>query len=177
VLACGAFHVHLDTGATLDADVVVSATGVRPDPHLAVNAGLDTYDGRIVVDEHMHTSALNVYAAGDVALAYNVTAGRRIRAEHWRDAAQQGLIAGLSAAGHPAAWDNVPGFACTIGESTLKYCGWGIGLEHSRLVDHHNGFTVYYESAGDLVGVLTLNADDDYWLADQLLRSHAPMAL
>src|SRR3954470_21879204 len=51
----------------------------------------------------MHTSALNVYAAGDVALAYNVTAGRRIPAEHWRDAAQQGLVAGLSTAGHPAA--------------------------------------------------------------------------
>ena len=27
-------HVNLDTGAILDADVVVSATGVRPDPHL-----------------------------------------------------------------------------------------------------------------------------------------------
>jgi NAD(P)H-nitrite reductase large subunit len=69
-------HVHLDTGATVDGDVVVSATGVRPDPHLAAMAGLDTRDDRIVVDEHMHSSARNVYAAGDVALAYNVTAGR-----------------------------------------------------------------------------------------------------
>ena len=158
-------HVHLDTGATLDGDVVVSAAGVRPDPHLAEASGLYTYDGRIVVDEHMHTSARNVYAAGDVALAYNITAGRRIRAEHWRDAAQQGLVAGLSAAGHSAAWDKVPEFSCTIGESTLKYCGWGTGYEHSRFVDRHDGFTVYYESSGDLVGVLTLNADDDYHLA------------
>jgi 3-phenylpropionate/trans-cinnamate dioxygenase ferredoxin reductase component len=60
-------HVHVDTGAVLEGDVVVSATGVRPDPHLAEAAGLDTQDGRIVVDEHMHTSVLNVYAAGDVA--------------------------------------------------------------------------------------------------------------
>jgi 3-phenylpropionate/trans-cinnamate dioxygenase ferredoxin reductase component len=168
-------RVHLDTGSTLDGDVVVSATGVRPDPHLAEAVGLDTEDGRIVVDEHMHTSALNVYAAGDVALAYNVTAGRRIRAEHWRDAAQQGLIAGLSAAGHTAAWDKVPGFSCTVGESTLKYCGWGIGYEHSRLVEHRNGFTVWYESGGEVVGVLSLNADDDYRLADQLVRSHSLM--
>ena len=155
-------HVHLDSGASLDGDVVVSATGVRPDAHLAANAGLDTHDGRIVADEHMHTSALNVYAAGDVALAYNVTAGRHIRAEHWRDAAQQGLVAGLSAAGRQAAWDKVPEFSCTIGEATLKYRGWGIDYEDSRLVDHHNGFAVYYESAGDLVGILTFNADDDY---------------
>jgi 3-phenylpropionate/trans-cinnamate dioxygenase ferredoxin reductase component len=114
---------------------------------------------------------------GDVALAYNVTAGRRIRAEHWRDAAQQGLIAGLSAAGHAAAWDKVPGFFCTIGESTLKYCGWGIGYEHTRLVEHHNGFTVWYEASGEVVGVLSLNADEDYRLADQLVRSHSPMTI
>jgi 3-phenylpropionate/trans-cinnamate dioxygenase ferredoxin reductase component len=170
-------RVHVDTSATLDGDVVVSATGVRPDPHLAEAAGLDTEDGRIVVDEHMHTSARNVYAAGDVALAYNVTAGRRIRAEHWRDAAQQGLIAGLSAAGQAAAWDKVPGFSCTIGESTLKYCGWGIGYEHSRLVERHNGFTVWYESSGEVVGVLSLNADEDYRLADRLVRSHSPMTI
>jgi NADPH-dependent 2,4-dienoyl-CoA reductase/sulfur reductase-like enzyme len=170
-------RVHLDTGGTLDGDVVVSATGVRPDPHLAEAVGLETEDGRIVVDEHMHTSALNVYAAGDVALAYNVTAGRRIRAEHWRDAAQQGLIAGLSAAGHAAAWDKVPGFSCTVGGSTLKYCGWGTGYEHSRLVDHRNGFTVWYESGGEVVGMLSLNADEDYRLADQLVRAHTPMAI
>jgi hypothetical protein len=81
---------------------------------------------------------------------------------HWRDAAQQGLVAGLSAAGQPAAWNKVPEFSCTIGESTLKYRGWGTGYEHSRLVDHHDGFTVHYESGGELVGVLTQNADDDY---------------
>ena len=116
----------------------------------------------------------NVYAAGDVALAYNVTAGRRIRAEHWRDAAQQGLVAGLTAAGYPAAWDQVPGFSCTIGESVLKYRGWGIGYEHSRLVDHHDGFTVCYESDGEVVGVLTLNADDDHLRAEELLRRGSP---
>jgi NADPH-dependent 2,4-dienoyl-CoA reductase/sulfur reductase-like enzyme len=89
-------------------------------------------------------------------------AGRRVPAEHWRDAAQQGLVAGLSVAGHAAAWNKVPEFSCTIGESTLKYRGWGAGYEHSRLVDHHNGFTVYYQAGDELVGVLTLNADDDY---------------
>ena len=169
--------VHLNTGAAIDADVVVSAAGVRPDPHLAAQAGLVTDGDRIVVDEHMHTSALNVYAAGDVALAYNVTAGRRIRAEHWRDAAQQGLVAGLSAAGHDAAWDKVPGFSCSIGESILKYRGWGTGYEHSRLVEHRNGFTAWYEAGAEVVGVLSLNADDDYRLADELVRRHTPMTV
>jgi 3-phenylpropionate/trans-cinnamate dioxygenase ferredoxin reductase component len=169
--------VTLDTGEAVEADVVVSATGVQPDIRLATDAGLETHDGRIVVDEHMHTSALNVYAAGDDALAYNVTARRPIPAEHWRDAARQGLIAGLTAAGYPAAWDKVPGFSCTIGESILKYRGWGTGYEHSRLVERRDGFTVWYEAGGEVVGVLSLNADDDHRLADLLLRSHAPMAV
>ncbi len=166
-------RVLLDDGSAIDAEVVVSATGVRPDIRLAEDAGLQVDGHRIVVDEHMHASARNVYAAGDVALAHNVTAGRRIPAEHWRDAAYEGRVAGLTAAGQDAVWDTVPGFGCTIGDSVLKYRGWGADYEQSRLVDHHNGFTVWYEAGGDVVGVLALNADDDYRHADELLRSHA----
>jgi hypothetical protein len=43
-------------------------------------------------------------------------------------------------------------------------------------VDHHNGFTVWYESGGEVVGVLSLNADEDHRRADELLRSHARAA-
>ncbi|MGV0872006.1 NAD(P)/FAD-dependent oxidoreductase [Mycolicibacterium sp. XJ879] len=147
--------VLLGSGEAVDADVVVTATGVRPDVTLARAAGLKIHDGRIVVDEHMRTSARNVYAAGDVALARNVTAGRHIPAEHWRDAAQQGYVAGLTAAGYGARWDQVPQFSCLIGNSALKYRGWGTGYDVSRLVDDHNGFTVEYEADGKEVGVLT----------------------
>jgi 3-phenylpropionate/trans-cinnamate dioxygenase ferredoxin reductase component len=71
----------------------------------------------------------------------------------------------------------VPEFPCTIRESTLKYRAWGAPYEHSRLVDHHNGFAAYFESGDELVGVLTLNADDDYRRADQRVRSHTPMTV
>lgn len=170
VAEIGESGVVLDDGTAVQADLVVSANGVRPDIRLAEAAGLETRDGRIVVDEHMHASARNVYAAGDAALAHNVTAGRSIRAEHWRDAAQEGLVAGLTAAGFTAAWDQVPGFSCTIGDSVLKYRGWG-SYETCRLVDNHNGFTVWYESDGEVVGVLTLNADKDHHRAEELLRA------
>jgi NADPH-dependent 2,4-dienoyl-CoA reductase/sulfur reductase-like enzyme len=163
--------VLLGGGEAIDADVVVTATGVRPEVTLARAAGLVIRDGRIVVDEHMRTSARNVYAAGDVALARNTTAGRHIPAEHWRDAAQQGYVAGLTAAGLDACWDRVPGFSCTIGDYVLKYRGWGVDYDDSRLVDHHNGFTVWYEAHGNLVGVLTLNADDDLRRAEQMLTA------
>ncbi|TFV61582.1 FAD-dependent oxidoreductase [Mycobacterium sp. PS03-16] len=166
--------VTLQTGESLDGDLVVAATGVRPDARLAEAAGIHTQGGRIVVDEHMHTSAPNVFAAGDVVLAHNVTAGRAIATEHWRDAADQGEIAGDSAAGYPQAWAKVPGFFCAIGDARLKYRGWGVPHEHCRIVDHRDGFTVWYEAGGEVVGVLSLNADDDYRLGDELVRTHAP---
>jgi 3-phenylpropionate/trans-cinnamate dioxygenase ferredoxin reductase component len=168
--------VTLEDGTTLDGDLVVAATGVRPDARLADAAGIATRDGRIVVDQHMHTSAPNVFAAGDVALAYNVAAGGRIPTEHWRDAADQGEIAGASAAGFPVPWDAVPGFICSIGGTRLKYRGWGVPHKRSRIVDHRDGFTVWYEAGGRLVGVLSLNADEDHRLADELLRAHTPLS-
>ena len=61
--------MSLDNGVTIDCDLVLAATGVTPQSALAAEARITTHDGRIVVDEHMHTSALNVLAAGDVALA------------------------------------------------------------------------------------------------------------
>lgn len=153
--------VALDRGATVHAELVVSATGVRPDSRLASAAGIDTPNGRIVVDDRMHTSAPNVYAAGDVALAYNVTARRRIPSEHWRDATEQGRIAGLVAAGYPAAWAAVPEFTCAIGKYTLTYRGWGAEFDDSRVDDNRDGFTVTYSRGDEVVAVLTATANRD----------------
>jgi 3-phenylpropionate/trans-cinnamate dioxygenase ferredoxin reductase component len=159
VTAVDHLEVTLDTGGAVEADLVVSATGVRPDSRLAIAAGLDTEGGRIVVDERMHTSALNVYAAGDVALAHNVTAGRRILSEHWRDATQQGRIAGTVAAGYAAAWDDVPEFACAVGKYELMYRGWGTDYQDCDVVDGRDGFTATYLAGHQVVGVLTATAN------------------
>ena len=159
VTAVGDRDVTLDSGAAVEAELVVSATGVRPDSRLAVAAGLDTDNGRIVVNERMHTSAFNVYAAGDVALAHNVTAGRRIASEHWRDATEQGRIAGSVAAGYSAAWGDVPEFTCAIGRYELNYRGWGVRYRDSEMDENRDGFTVTYRSGHEVVGVLTATAN------------------
>ena len=59
-------QVTLADGRTLPADLVVGAIGVRPDAHLAVDAGLATgLGGGIVVDDVMRTSDPHIYAVGD----------------------------------------------------------------------------------------------------------------
>jgi 3-phenylpropionate/trans-cinnamate dioxygenase ferredoxin reductase component len=167
--------VHLDDGVTIDCDLVLAATGVKPQSALAAQAGVKTSDGRIVVDSHMRTSLENIYAAGDVALAQNSTAGRAVAVEHWQDAVDQGQVAGAGAAGKTAEWDAVPGFWTTIGEATLKYHAWGDGFDRARLVEHDDGFTVWYEADGAAVGVLTYNADDDYDRGEELIRRRQPI--
>ena len=167
--------VHLSDGVTINCDLVLAATGVQPQSALAAEAGIKTSDGRIVVDAHMRTSAENVYAAGDVALAFNSTAGRPVAVEHWQDAVDQGEIAGAVAAGQTAEWDGVPGFWTTIGDTTLKYHAWGDGFDRAHMVDHDDGFTVWYEADGAAVGVLTHNADDDYDGGEKLIRDRRPI--
>jgi NADPH-dependent 2,4-dienoyl-CoA reductase/sulfur reductase-like enzyme len=161
--------VRLDDGRVIPGALVLAATGVTPNTALARDAGLRIEQSRIVVGSDMRTSAPDVYAAGDVALAVHTVAGRHLAVEHWQDAIDQGEIAGTNAAGRHATWDGVPGFWTTIGDATVKYHAWGDGFEHSRLVAHDAGFTAWYERDGSVVGVLTHNADDDYDLGEQLI--------
>ncbi|MBI3224511.1 MAG: NAD(P)/FAD-dependent oxidoreductase [Mycolicibacterium cosmeticum] len=166
--------VRLDNGASIESDLILAATGVTPRSGLAVDAGLETDGGRVVVGAGMRTAAAAIYAAGDVALALNAGAGRRLPVEHWQDADDQGAVAGENAAGGSREWDAVPGFWTTIGEATVKYHAWGDGYDHSRFLDRGDGFTVWYESNGVAVGVLTHNSDDDYELGEEVIAARKP---
>jgi glutathione reductase (NADPH) len=65
----GGIRVHLEDGSTLDADLVLYATGRRP---LTADLGLAEVgvevneNGAILVDEHSRTSVPNIWAIGDV---------------------------------------------------------------------------------------------------------------
>jgi NADPH-dependent 2,4-dienoyl-CoA reductase/sulfur reductase-like enzyme len=167
--------VRLDNGVTIDSDLVLAATGVTPQSRAAAKAGLQIRESRIVVGSDMSTSAPDVYAAGDVALARHEVAGRHLAIEHWQDATDQGASAGAcAAAASPTKWSGVPGFWTSIGEATLKYHAWGDGYERSRMINHLDGFTVWYESGNVTVGVLTYNADDDYDRGERLIAERQP---
>ncbi len=68
-------QVIFDNGETCLADVVIVSTGVKP--RVAYLAGSDiTVDQGIVIDEHMRTSAPDVYAAGDCAQGLDFSTGQ-----------------------------------------------------------------------------------------------------
>jgi 3-phenylpropionate/trans-cinnamate dioxygenase ferredoxin reductase subunit len=162
--------------APLEADLVLMAAGIRPRIALAEAAGLEVGDGRVLADEHQRTSAEGVYAVGDIALARNAAAGRRLPVEHWGEALNQGEVAGRCAAGEDAAWATAPGFWSVIGERTLKHVAWGDGFDSARLIDHPGGaFTVWYGREGVTVGVLAYESDEDYERGRELVEGGEPL--
>ncbi|MFN2273148.1 MAG: NAD(P)/FAD-dependent oxidoreductase [Anaerolineae bacterium] len=58
--------IQLQSGAKVTGDMVLFSTGVRSDVTLAKEADLEVNRG-VIVDEHLQTSAEDIYAAGDVA--------------------------------------------------------------------------------------------------------------
>jgi CoA-dependent NAD(P)H sulfur oxidoreductase len=67
------------TAGTLTADLVLVATGVRPESGLAEAAGLALgAAGSIAVDEYLRTTDPHIYAAGDCADARHAVSGRSV---------------------------------------------------------------------------------------------------
>ena len=93
--------VILSDGSRIEADMVLVGVGITPNTQLAAQAGLDVDNG-ILVDEHLRSSDVNIFAAGDVANAYNPRLGRHLRVEHWANARRQGAVAGKTMLGQDA---------------------------------------------------------------------------
>ena len=93
--------VMLSDGTRIDADMIIVGIGAVPRTELAIAAGLKIDNG-IVVDEHLRTSDPDIFAAGDIAHAYNPRLGRHIRVEHWANARRQGVVAAKAMLGQDA---------------------------------------------------------------------------
>ncbi|GJL82058.1 MAG: FAD-dependent oxidoreductase [marine bacterium B5-7] len=96
----GRLGVNLGMGDTRPADLVIAATGVKPNTSFLSGSGIEV-DGGVVVDHRLRTSAPDVYAAGDVARgkdfstrSFTVQAIQPTAVEHGRVAATN-MVNGL----------------------------------------------------------------------------------
>ncbi len=102
--------VLLEDGNLLPAELVVIATGIRSNSHLARRAGLEVNQG-VVVNNLLTTSHRDILAAGDVAEHHGQVYGI------WGPSQYQGSIAGLNLAGRGVEFGGVPR------SNTLKVLG------------------------------------------------------
>ncbi|MDQ1484130.1 MAG: 3-phenylpropionate/trans-cinnamate dioxygenase ferredoxin reductase component, partial [Actinomycetota bacterium] len=118
--------VRTTSGSVVEGDLVVVGVGVSPRDELARDAGL-TLENGIVVDEQLRTSAPDVFAAGDVAAAWNSRYDKRIRVEHWANALNQGVTAGhnmLSPDGEGTPYTKLPYFYSDQYDLGMEYNGY-----------------------------------------------------
>ena len=69
-----ALSVQMEVGGALPADVVICATGVKPNIDMLNNSKIDLDDG-ILVNERLQSSQPDIYAAGDVAQGKDFSTG------------------------------------------------------------------------------------------------------
>ncbi len=102
--------VHLESGKTLDADMILISAGTRPDLTLARSLGLEIDKG-VKVDDSMKTGVDEIYAAGDLIEHRGRYYGL------WPAAMEQGRVAGAAMAGQPASYEG------TVPSNILKVVG------------------------------------------------------
>jgi 3-phenylpropionate/trans-cinnamate dioxygenase ferredoxin reductase component len=166
--------VVTQSGAELDADMVVVGIGVTPDVTLAKAAGLDLGErGGVKVSSRLEASCPDVYAAGDIAEYDSVVHGSVLRIEHWDVAFNQGKTAALNMLGRNVSHDVVPYFFSDLADWTgMEYVGPGSGRPVIRGSLEDGEFTAFYlGDDGAVTAALTVGRSDDLDHARRFIKA------
>jgi NAD(P)H-nitrite reductase large subunit len=174
--------VQLDTGDTLPADLVITATGVRSNVDFLAGSGIEIEQG-ILVNPYLETNQQGIFAAGDVAQGrdystggYAVQAIQPTAVEHGRIAAanmvnQESML-------HPGSLNmNV---LDTLGLISASFGQWmGVeGGEHVVLIDEDRYRYLNLQFDGDyLTGASSLGHTQHIGVLRGLIRSRVPLGV
>lgn len=167
----GGLDVMLSDGRTIGCDAAVVGIGLVPNDELARASGL-ACEGGVLVDAQCRTSDPDIFAAGDVAVASNSWAGRRLRLESWQNAQEQGIAAAKSALGRDIRYDPLPWFWSDQYGTNFQI--YGMPLPSHQAVmrgDPAAGSFIHFYLEGDrLVAALGSNAARDLRFARRLIE-------
>ncbi|MDB5891252.1 MAG: pyridine nucleotide-disulfide oxidoreductase family protein [Polaromonas sp.] len=135
-------RVRLSDGQTVEADLVISATGVKPAIGFLEGSGISCLQG-VLTDEHLQTSVPGIYAAGDCAEAFDKVSGTTIVSAIQPNAADQARVAALNMVGLCTSLKGVTQINVldTLGLISTSFGHWeGVnGGEHAELTDRTSG--------------------------------------
>ena len=130
--------VQLSSGAVLEADLIISATGVRPNIGFLEHSGVRCLVG-VLTDEHLQTNVPGIYAAGDCAEAFDKVSGKTIVSAIQPNAAEQARVAALNMVGQSTSLRGVTQINVldTLGLISASFGLWdGVpGGQHVELTD------------------------------------------
>jgi NADPH-dependent 2,4-dienoyl-CoA reductase/sulfur reductase-like enzyme len=90
-----ALKVKLSNGKTVEADLVISAAGVRPAIGFLKDSGITCLLG-VLTDAHLQTNVPGIFAAGDCAEAFDKISGKTIVSAIQPNAAEQARVAAMN---------------------------------------------------------------------------------
>jgi NADH oxidase (H2O2-forming) len=121
-------------GTELSTDMVILATGVRPEVELLKKMGAEIGVTRSAkVNIRMRTNLNEVYAVGDCAETTHIVSGRPVSPQLGTTAVRQGRVAGINAAGGYSTLPSVLGSAIT---RFLRQEIGQTGLTENRAKEH-----------------------------------------
>jgi NADPH-dependent 2,4-dienoyl-CoA reductase/sulfur reductase-like enzyme len=173
--------VRLHDGRELDADLVVLATGTRPNIEWLGTSGLDVSRGLGCRDTLHAIGSDIVVGAGDVADApHPALDGESVRLEHWASTRHQARVAAANLLAGPSQGQpqsELPTFGTTIHGVGIRVLGfpshaddsrvvWGSLQDGEALVTMHRG--------GRVIAAAAVNAEDKLALLGDLRPSFRP---
>lgn len=94
----GQLHLSLSTGMSIDADLVILATGIQANTAFLAGSGI-AVNGGVIVNDRLQTNIPGIYAAGDVAAGPDLLSGAATVHAIQPTAVDHGRIAGANMAG------------------------------------------------------------------------------
>ncbi len=147
-------RVRLSGGRTVEADLVISATGVRPAIGFLKDSGITCLQG-VLTDERMQSNVPGIYAAGDCAEAFDKVSGQTIVSAIQPNAAEQARVAALNMAGQATTLRGVTQINVldTLGLISTSFGNWqGVeGGQHAELTDAAAGRHLSLQFQGDVM--------------------------
>jgi NAD(P)H-nitrite reductase large subunit len=107
--------VRTEDGRRIECEVLIAAKGVSPNMEWVDPAAVGRRSG-ILADSCMRTSQENIFAAGDVAEAFDIVLEEHSVNALWTCAVEQGRVAGLNIAGISTAYNGA------VGMNSLNVC-------------------------------------------------------
>lgn len=154
--------VSLNSGETVEADMVVLGVGVVPNTEFLASSSIPRNErGYIPVTETLETSVPGVFCGGDIA-AYPLFLedGEQVAIGHWQVALGHGHTAALNMTGQSVPFKSVPFFWTMFLGKSIRYTGYGkyddviIGGDLDSL-----SFIAYYCRGEKVVAVASLGRD------------------
>ena len=153
-------QVKLSNGKTVEADLVISAAGVRPAIGYLKDSGINCLLG-VLTNEHLQTNVAGVFAAGDCAEALDKISGKMIVSAIQPNAAEQARVAAanmvaFSRSGKPAT--ELKGVTQinvldTLGLISTSFGDWqgASGGDHAEWTDSKAGRHLSLQFKGDVL--------------------------